>query len=219
MTNDQFPAEDFLNAGYQALFNGQKTYNGVALITKQSTTEAIYDIPKLEDPQRRVIGAKVSDVFVLNLYIPNGSEVDSEKYHYKLNWLNHLQNLIGDLIKQHSKMAIMGDFNIAPKDEDVHDPDAWRDKILCSEPEREQFQKILGQGFHDCFRLFEQEKAIFSWWDYRAAGFRRNHGLRIDHILASDALKGLCQGCSIDKTPRKLERPSDHAPVIAEFEL
>lgn len=219
MTNEQFPIDEIEAAGYQAVFNGQKTYNGVALITKQTITDVITDLPQLDDPQRRVMGALVGDVFVLNLYVPNGSEVGSEKYQYKLNWLAHLQTLAGQLLDRYSNVAIMGDFNIALADGDVHDPEAWRDKILCSKPEREQLQQLLSQGFHDSFRLFEQEENQFSWWDYRAAGFRRNLGLRIDLILASDQLRDRCRASYIDKSPRKLERPSDHAPVIAEFEL
>ena len=219
MTNEQFPVEEIEAAGYQALFNGQKTYNGVALLTKQQASDSIFEIPNLDDPQRRVIGASVNDLFILNLYVPNGSEVDSEKYHYKLNWLNHLQSLIEELMGKFPRLIVMGDFNIAPKDTDVHDPEAWKDKILCSQPEREQFQLLLNQGLHDSFRLFDQEENLFSWWDYRAAAFRRNMGLRIDHILISDPLKSKCKGCYVDKSPRKLERPSDHAPVVAEFEF
>ncbi len=219
MTNDQFPLEEIENAGYQALFNGQKTYNGVALLSKQTATDPITDLPQLDDPQRRVFGAKFADLYILNLYVPNGSEIGSEKYQYKLNWLTHLQSLVQELLTEHKQLAIMGDFNIAPHDEDVHDPEEWRDKVLVSKPEREQFETLLGHGLKDCFRLFDQEESPFTWWDYRAAGFRRNRGLRIDHILASTELGLTCKACYIDKTPRKLERPSDHTPIVAEFDL
>lgn len=219
MIDEQFPLEEIRQSGYQAIFSGQKTYNGVALISKQPAEEIITELPGLDDPQRRVLGAKFGDVYILNLYVPNGSEVDSEKYQYKLDWLNHLQDLVKDLLNMHEQLALMGDFNIAPKDEDVHDPDEWQGKVLVSDAERNHFQQLLDQGLNDCFRLFEQEEKRFSWWDYRAAAFRRNRGMRIDHILASQPLSEHCKQCYIDKAPRKLERPSDHTPVVAEFDL
>ncbi len=219
MTDDQFPITEIEQAGYKAVFSGEKTYNGVALISKQQGEDIITSLPGLDDPQRRILGAKFGDVYILNLYVPNGSEVGSEKYDYKLNWLNHLQNLVRDLLAQHKNLALMGDFNIAPADDDVYDPHEWRDKILVSDPERAQFQQLLAQGLSDCFRLFEQEEKSFSWWDYRAAAFRRNRGMRIDLILISQTLAENCKRCHIDKTPRRLERPSDHTPVVAEFDL
>ena len=217
MTDEQFPLEEIEAAGYEAIFNGQKTYNGVAILSKTSASDVITALPGFDDPQKRVIGARFNDLFLLNLYVPNGSEVGSEKYAYKLEWFDALQSLTRDLVKAHKKLVLVGDFNIAPADEDVHDPEQWRDKILCSEAERAHFQNLLDAGLSDSFRLFDQEAASFSWWDYRAAGFRRNLGLRIDHILVSSDLKEICQSSYIDKAPRKLERPSDHAPVVACF--
>jgi len=212
-----FPFGALAEAGYQAAFSGQKTYNGVALISKEPATDVLADPPHLEDPQRRILAATYGDVRVINLYVPNGSEVDSEKYAYKLDWLGKIQAFVGDELARHSRLVVLGDFNIAPEDRDVHDPAAWRDKILCSGPERSAFQGLLDLGLSDAFRLFAQAEASFSWWDYRAAGFRRNLGLRIDHILVSPALREKCRACRIDNAPRKLERPSDHAPVVAEF--
>ncbi|MCV6637487.1 exodeoxyribonuclease III [Candidatus Albibeggiatoa sp. nov. NOAA] len=218
LTDDVFPSEALQEIGYQAVFAGQKTYNGVALLSREPATNTITDFPSLDDPQRRVLGANFGDIRVLNLYVPNGSEVGSEKYAYKLNWLQHLYQYVQAEREQHEKMIILGDFNIAPDDRDVHDPEAWQDSILVSPEEREALQKILDLGFHDSFRLFESEAGHFSWWDYRAAAFRRNRGVRIDLILASDALKPLCASCDTDVEPRKLERPSDHAPVLAQFD-
>jgi exodeoxyribonuclease-3 len=214
----EFPLEALQQAGYQALFSGQKTYNGVALISRETATGAVTDPPNLEDPQRRILAATVAGVRVVNLYIPNGSEVGSEKYAYKLDWLAKMREFLAGELERNPRLVVMGDFNIAPEDRDVHDPEAWREKILCSTPERQAFQDILGLGLTDTFRLFDQPEASFSWWDYRAAGFRRNLGLRIDHILASRELAQACHSCAIDKAPRKLERPSDHAPVVAEFD-
>ena len=212
-----FPLAAVEEAGYHAVFNGQKTYNGVALIGKGPVSAIITDPPNLQDPQRRILAASYDDLRVIDLYVPNGSEVGSDKYAYKLDWLEKMNRFVADELTRHPRLLVLGDFNIAPEDRDVHDPAAWRDKILCSVPEREAFQGLLGLGLTDAFRLFEQEEASFSWWDYRAAGFRRNLGLRIDHILISAALHTDCRSCRIDKEPRKLERPSDHAPVIAEF--
>ncbi|MEI7869012.1 MAG: exodeoxyribonuclease III [Candidatus Methylumidiphilus sp.] len=212
-----FPLAALEEAGYKAVFSGQKTYNGVALVSNIAVGDMVTDPPNLEDPQRRILAATYGDVRVIDLYVPNGSEVGSEKYAYKLDWLAKIQAFVADELTRHPSLVVLGDFNIAPEDRDIHDPDAWREKILCSTPEREAFQGLLGLGLSDSFRLFGQEEASFSWWDYRAAGFRRNLGLRIDHILVSEALRGQCRSCRIDKTPRMLERPSDHAPVIAEF--
>ena len=217
--DDNFPVEEINNAGYQVSFIGQKTYNGVATICKSSIETIATSIPDYEDEQRRVLAINNSGVTVLNLYIPNGSEVDSDKYRYKLEWFSKLHPFIKQLQKDNDRLIILGDFNIAPEDQDVHDPEAWQGKILVSPAEREEFEKLLSHGMKDCFRLFEQEEKSFSWWDYRAAAFRRGHGMRIDHILASESLSTSCSACYIDKAPRKLERPSDHTPVVAEFEL
>jgi exodeoxyribonuclease-3 len=214
-----FPAAALAEAGYQAVFSGQKTYNGVALVSKAAVAEALTDPPALDDPQRRILAASYGDVRVINLYVPNGSEVGSDKYAYKLDWLGKIQAFIKEELARHTRLVVLGDFNIAPEDRDVHDPDAWRGKILCSEAERAAFRGLLDLGLSDAFRLFEQEEGSFSWWDYRAAGFRRNLGLRIDHILVSPALREECRACHIDRAPRKLERPSDHAPVVAEINL
>jgi exodeoxyribonuclease-3 len=187
------------------------------LISRTPADEVLADPPNLQDTQRRILAATFGDVRVIDLYVPNGSEVGSEKYRYKLDWLEKISAFIQDEISRHPRLVVLGDFNIAPEDRDVHDPEAWRGKILCSEPERQAFRGLLDLSLSDAFRLFEQEEASFSWWDYRAAGFRRNLGLRIDHILVSPALKAQCRACCIDKAPRGLEKPSDHAPVVAEF--
>jgi exodeoxyribonuclease-3 len=219
--DENFPLEELQAAGYSVLFSGQKTYNGVALLSriKDKPADIITDLPGLDDPQRRVLGATYGELRVLNLYVPNGSEVGSEKYAYKLDWLNKLHNHVKQQLKEHSHFIMMGDFNIAPEDRDVHDPEAWEGSVLVSPKERQALQKIIGLGVKDTFRLFEQDEKIFSWWDYRAAAFRRNNGLRIDLLLASDALCNSCTASYVDKEPRRLERPSDHAPVVAEFKL
>lgn len=219
MTDDQFPAAEIEAAGYQVEYAGQKTYNGVALLTKEKATDIITDVEGLDDPQRRILGATVNGVRVLNLYVVNGKEVGDEKYDWKLHWLEKVSDYIESQVQQNEKFVVMGDFNIAPGDADVHDADAWQDRILCSQPERAALQRLLDMGLSDTFRLFEQEEKSFSWWDYRAAGFRRNLGLRIDLILASKLLSDNCIASYIDKEPRKLERPSDHAPVVAEFNV
>lgn len=219
LSDPDFPLAEFTALGYQAIYSGQKTYNGVALVTRLPCTDIVTDIPGLEDPQRRVLGATIGEIRVLNLYVPNGSEVGSDKYVYKLDWLAKLAAYIQIQLSEHARFVALGDFNIAPEDRDVHDPDLWRDKILCSVPEREALRGLLDLGLNDTFRLFEQEASIFSWWDYRAAAFRRNRGLRIDLILAAAAMSENCSFCQVDKVPRKLERPSDHAPVVAEFSV
>jgi exodeoxyribonuclease-3 len=215
--DENFPREEIEAAGYQVIFSGQKTYNGVAILSKQAASDVVTDLPGFEDPQRRVLFATVGDVRVMDVYVPNGSEVGSDKYAYKLNWLEYLQQALEAELRTHKKVVLLGDFNIAPDDRDVHDPEGWKEKILCSTPEREALQQLLSAGLCDSFRRFEQEDASFSWWDYRAAGFRRNLGLRIDLILASHALCETCSASEIDKVPRGWERPSDHAPVIATF--
>ncbi len=219
-TQDQnFPLEAINNAGYECTFAGQKTFNGVATLTKKPAQDVITDLPDYEDPQRRVMGSRIGDVFVLNLYVPNGSEVGSEKYAYKLGWLEALHKYVKKLLAEEKHVILLGDFNIAPEDRDVHDPDKWVDGILVSEPERKALADIQNEGLVDVFRLFDQEEKSYSWWDYRMLGFRRNHGLRIDLILASQDLSDLCTSSRIDKEPRRLEKPSDHTPVIAEFDL
>jgi exodeoxyribonuclease-3 len=219
MTDALFPIAELSDAGYEMIFSGQKTYNGVAILSRQPGQDVRFDVPELDDPQRRIISATIGDVRILNLYVVNGSEVGSDKFDYKLNWLDKVANFIREDMEDHERYIIMGDFNIAPDDRDVHDPVAWHEKILCSTPERDALKRILELGFEDSFRLFEQKDDVFSWWDYRAAGFRRNKGLRIDLILASAYMAERCKGSWVDMEPRKLERPSDHAPVVAEFEL
>ena len=216
-TDENFPVDEIEAAGYHVVFSGQKTYNGVAIISKQPATDIITDVAGLDDPQRRVLGATIDGVRVLDLYVVNGQQVGSEKYAHKLHWLDKVTEHISEQLQQHDRFVVVGDFNIAPDDRDVYDPEAWHERILCSTPEREALQKILALGLTDSFRQFHQEEASYSWWDYRAAGFRRNRGLRIDLVLASQALADNCSSCSIDKEPRRLERPSDHAPVVAEF--
>jgi exodeoxyribonuclease-3 len=214
-----FPEQPIRDAGYHLAYAGQKTYNGVALFSKLEPGKIITDLPGYDDSQKRVLCARIGDCTVLNLYAPNGSEVGSEKYLYKLDWFAHLHPFIQGLREQSRFMVVLGDLNIAPEDRDVHDPAAWEGSVLVSEAERAEFKKLLASGLKDCFRLFDQEPGGYSWWDYRAAAFRRNLGLRIDHILASDALAALCRGCRIDKEPRRLVQPSDHAPVVADFDM
>ena len=218
-TDEQFPLDAFEGTGYHVTFSGQKTYNGVALISKSEPEAVLTDVPGLEDPQRRILAGTFGDVRVFDLYVPNGAEVGSDKYAYKLDWLDKLTTHIQQELKSHSKMILMGDFNIAPEDRDVYDPAKWKGQVLVSPPERAAFQGILDLGFEDTFRRFEQPEELYSWWNYRTFAFRRNAGLRIDHILASTPLANTCVASTVDLEPRKLERPSDHAPVVARFEL
>jgi exodeoxyribonuclease-3 len=214
-----FPAADILAAGYQPIFSGQKTYNGVALLGKTEGTDITVGIPGFSDEQKRVIAATYGDMRVVCAYFPNGQSLDSDKYQYKLSWLKALVNWLRHEVTQYPKLALLGDYNIAPEDRDVHDPKAWEGQVLVSPAERAAFAELQALGLSDAFRLFEQAENTFSWWDYRMAGFRRNLGLRIDHILLTSPLTGACSGCWIDKAPRKLERPSDHTPVVAELKF
>ncbi len=216
---EKFPSEALLELGYHSIASGQKTYNGVAIISKTPAEDPVFDFPDLEDPQRRILASTVGNVRVVDLYIPNGSEVGSEKYAYKLNWLKSLHNFLKAEMEQHENVVVLGDFNIAPADADVHDPEKWGEAILCSPPERQALGELIDLGFTDVFRKFDHPEKTFSWWDYRAAGFRRNAGLRIDLILTSDAMTERCTASYVDKEPRAWERPSDHAPVIAEFDF
>lgn len=213
----QFPVEELAAAGYSAVFAGQKTYNGVAILSKTPATDVVTDIPNFDDPQRRILAATVDGVRVVNLYVVNGAEVGSDKYAYKLDWLANVTAWLQQQAAAYPQLVVLGDFNIAPEDRDVHDPAAWAGQVLCSDAERAALQSIQSLGLQDTFRLFTQADKSFSWWDYRAGGFRRNHGLRIDLILASQALAERCQACVIDREPRTWEKPSDHTPVIAEF--
>ena len=219
MTDDKFPAAEIIAAGYHVVFTGQKTYNGVAIISRHPIADVVKNNPHFEDEHQRLIAGTIAGMRIICAYIPNGQSLESDKYQYKLRWLDGLHNWLTKELAQHEKLALLGDYNIAPEDRDVHDPAAWKDKILCSEPEREALRGLVGLGLSDAFRLFEQPEKSFSWWDYRMMGFRRNHGLRIDHILLSAPLAAQCTACRIDREPRKLERPSDHAPVVAELNL
>lgn len=210
----KFPYQALQDAGYHAVHIGQKTYNGVAIISRHPITDIQRNIPNFDDEQQRVIAATINGKRVVCAYIPNGQALDSDKYQYKLRWLTALHHWLKSELAQHPKLLLLGDYNIAPEDRDCHDPAAWVGQVLVSEPERAAFQQLLDLGLHDSFRLFEQAEKSFSWWDYRMAGFRRNLGMRIDHILVSDALKAHCSEAYIDKAPRKLERPSDHTPVV-----
>lgn len=219
MPTEDFPHDAFSEMGYQAAVSGQRTYNGVAILSKKEADDVVTDIVGLDDPQRRVLGATIQGIRILDLYIPNGESVGSEKYKYKLHWLEKLDSFLIAQLKKYPKMIILGDFNIAPEEIDVYDPKAWENSVLFSAPEREAFQGMLKVGFKDCFRQLAPDEPSYSWWDYRMNAFRRKMGLRIDHILASDALFPACKSCHIDPAPRKWERPSDHAPVVAEFKL
>ncbi len=219
MTDDRFPTEALQQAGYHSVYSGQKTYNGVAILSRQVATDVVTDIDGLDDPQRRILAATVGDVRVIDLYVVNGSEVGSEKFAYKMHWLEKVSAWIAGEMQRYEKVIVLGDFNIAPDDRDVHDPQSWHGKILCSTPEREALQHILDLGLTDTFRQFEQAEKSWSWWDYRMAAFRRNMGLRIDLILVSAPLQKACSAAYIDKEPRRQERPSDHTPVVAEFSL
>jgi exodeoxyribonuclease III len=216
---EAFPSAAFSELGYHTVANGQKTYNGVAIACREPSTAHVVELPNFEDPQRRVLAASIGGVRVINLYVPNGSSVGSEKYEYKLAWLAALHDYLAVELKQNDKLVVLGDFNIAPEDRDVYDPVKWGEEILCSPAERKALRKLLELGLSDVYRQFDQPAASFSWWDYRQAGFRRNAGLRIDLILASQSMARSCTGSRIDKEPRSWERPSDHAPVLAEFSL
>ena len=212
----KFPAEAIRAAGYEVAFSGQKTYNGVALLSKQPLQAVQMGIPGFDDEQKRVVAATVDETRIICAYIPNGQSLDSDKYAYKLRWLEALTHWLKQEQAQYSKLALLGDYNIAPEDRDTHDPAAV-DQVLVSDEVRAYFTQWAQSGLKDAFRLFPQEEKSFSWWDYRMAGFRRNLGLRIDHILLSEPLAATCSACWIDKAPRKLERPSDHTPVVAEI--
>ncbi len=214
---EKFPVDALAEAGYQSLASGQKTYNGVAVVSKEPASDPITDFPDFEDPQRRGLATTIGGIRVIDLYVPNGSEVGSEKYAYKLEWLASLRNFLEAEMAAHEDVVVLGDFNIAPADADVYDPEKWGDAILCSPKEREALTALIDLGLTDVFRKFDQPESMFSWWDYRAAGFRRNAGLRIDLILTSPAMTDRCTTSYVDKEPRAWERPSDHAPVVAEF--
>jgi exodeoxyribonuclease-3 len=214
----KFPEDALLELGYRSVFCGQKTYNGVAIVSRLPFAgECVTAIPGFDDPQKRVLLATVGDVRIVDLYVVNGEAVGSEKFDYKLRWLAAVREWLAQEIAQHPNLVVLGDFNIAPDDRDVHDPKRWHEKILCSTPEREALASLQALGLHDSFRLFEQEGGHYSWWDYRLAAFQRGWGLRIDLVLVSDALRARCMGAGIDTGPRGWERPSDHTPVWVEI--
>ena len=217
VVDELFPHEPFEAMSYVVETFGQKSYNGVANITKNPSEHTNKGITGFNDPQTRVLSTTHDGIRVVNVYVPNGQAVGTEKFLYKLEWLNHLKIMLDNDLKEYPKMVVLGDFNIAPSDEDIHDPDEWKDKILCSDQERSALAEILSLGFHDSFRLFEKGPGFHSWWDYRAAAYRRGLGLRIDLLLASDELKSACKKGYIDEKPRGLERPSDHTPVVIEI--
>ena len=213
----KFPAAELGAAGYQAVFYGQKTYNGVAILARSEPSAVERGIPGFEDDLKRVIAATVGEIRVVCIYAPNGQAVDSEKYEYKLRWYKALAAWLKAELERQPRIALLGDFNVAPEDRDVHDPKRWEGQIHVSEPERAVFRRLLELGFADAFRLFPQPEKEFTWWDYRLAAFPRGWGLRIDEILLSPQLARRCAACTIDKAPRALERPSDHAPVVADL--
>ena len=222
LTDDKFPRAEIEAAGYQAQVFGQKTYNGVALLTRSQVAEVQRNIPGFDDDQARVIAATVPDagagqLRVIGAYFPNGQAPDSDKFAYKMRWLEALRFWVQRDLSRYPHLVLLGDYNIAPEDRDVYDPVAWTGQIHCTPEERAHFRQLLEVGLVDAFRLFEQPPKSWTWWDYRNLAFRRNQGLRIDHILVSEALKPMVSTCVIDKLPRKNERPSDHAPVIVEL--
>jgi exodeoxyribonuclease-3 len=215
----EFPFDILRAAGYEALAAGQKTYNGVAIVSRQPGTDVVTGIPGFDDPQKRVLAATFDDLRVVCLYVPNGESVTSDKYRYKLDWLAALTTWLGEELARYPKLAVLGDCNIAPEPADVHDPKLWEGRVLFSEPERAALRGLLALGLKDGFRLFDQPERSFTWWDYRMNAFKRNLGLRIDHILLSAVLAPACTSVRIDRDLRALERPSDHAPVIAELDM
>lgn len=223
MEDDKFPVEEIESAGYHCAWSGQKAYNGVAILSRASLVDFAAGMPAFPDAQKRLVAATVGEgadaIRVVCAYVPNGQAVDSEKYEYKLRWLAAFRHWLEGELRENPRLAVLGDFNIAPADEDVYDPEAWEGQVLCSPREREAFRGLLALGLKDSFRMFTQQEKSFTWWDYRMNGFKRNLGLRIDHVLISPELAVLCRGCAIDVEPRRLERPSDHAPVMAELQL
>lgn len=215
----KFPTAALREAGYESLISGQKTYNGVAILSRTHALDAASGIPGLDDEQKRVLTATIDGVRIVCAYVPNGENMESPKYQYKMNWLAAFRTWLQDELARHPKLAVVGDFNIAPEARDVHDPALWESKIHFTPPEREALHAIFDIGLKDSFRLFDQPERAYTWWDYRMMAFRRKMGLRIDHILLSPALCAVCESCVIDVEPRRAERPSDHAPVIADLNL
>ena len=221
LADEKFPHEAVRAMGYHCAFSGQKTYNGVAILSRAPLRDIVTDVEGLDDPARRILAATVGEgahaLRIVDLYVVNGQSVGSEKYAYKLSWLSHVREFLRGELARHPRVAVMGDFNIVPDDRDVHDPEAWREQILCSTPEREALRGILELGLADSFRLFSDESGHYSWWDYRQGAFRRNLGLRIDLILVNAALRAVLKSSAIDRTPRTWDRPSDHVPVTIDI--
>ncbi len=213
----KFPAAQIEDAGFHVVYSGQKTYNGVAIVSREPVAETVNGIPDFADEQKRVIAATFGSARVVNAYVPNGQSVVSDKYRYKLDWLGAFTRWLEQELERYPELAVVGDFNIAPESRDVHDPKAWEGQVLCSDAEREAFNGLLGLGLVDSFRLFEQPEKSYTWWDYRLNAFKRGMGVRIDHILLSPALAKRCNSVSILKDIRAQERPSDHAPVVADI--
>ena len=213
----KFPLAAFDEIGYHAVIDGQKTYNGVAILSRSRPEDVVKAMPGCEDIQKRVIAATIEGLRVVCVYVPNGQSLDSDKYQYKLKWLDALAGYMQAEIAAYGDVALLGDYNIAPEDRDVHDPKAWEGQVLCSEPERAALRRLVDLGLVDSFRLFPQPEKSYSWWDYRMNGFKRNLGLRIDHILLTSAVAARCESATIDIEPRKWERPSDHAPIWAQL--
>lgn len=218
MLTEAVPVTEFEQCGYHIVSFGQKTYNGVALLSRREPEDVSQGLPDFHDEQRRVIAATYGDIRIVNLYVPNGESLESDKFIYKLAWLDALGQYLAGELSRFPNLVVMGDFNIAPDDRDVYDPEVWQNRVLVSKQERDHLQGLLDAGLADSFRLFDQPDGTFSWWDYRAAGFQRKRGLRIDLILVSMALAQRCSASTVDPEPRKLERPSDHAPVFALFD-
>jgi exodeoxyribonuclease-3 len=215
MTDDKFPVSEINSAGYHVVYTGQKTYNGVAILSKHPIQDVVKNNPRYADEQQRIIAATIEGMRIICAYVPNGGTIESDKYVYKLAWLASLREWLQEEMRTHEQLAILGDYNIAPGDRDVHDPVAWAGQVLFSGPERKALDALVELGLCDSFRLFEQPEKSYSWWDYRQLAFRRNRGLRIDHILLSPKLAGRCTACAIDRNPRKWDQPSDHTPVVA----
>ncbi|HET6604763.1 MAG TPA: exodeoxyribonuclease III [Xanthomonadaceae bacterium] len=218
LTDEHFPVDALKALGYHAVYSGQKTYNGVAILSREPAQDVAAGIPGFQDDQKRVLAATIGGLRVVDLYVVNGQEVGSEKFAYKLRWLAAVHEWLRVEIARHPRLVVLGDFNIAPEDRDVHDPKRWREKILCSTPEREALQRLLGLGLHDSLRLHSDAGGQYSWWDYRLAAYQRGWGLRIDLVLLGEALCAACSGAGIDIAPREWERPSDHAPVWVELD-
>jgi exodeoxyribonuclease-3 len=219
LTDPEFPSAALQALGYQAVFSGQKTYNGVAILSRHAIETPLMNLPDFQDPQRRLLAATIGGVRIIDVYIPNGESVDSDKYVYKLAWLKALQAYLKTELQSHPRLLLLGDFNVAPGDRDVHDPKSWEGSVLVSARERAAIAEIQSLGLIDLFRKFDQPPQVFSWWDYRQGAYRRNHGLRIDLILGTAPMHRTCLSCSVDREPRTWERPSDHAPCIASFDI